>query len=92
MSKFHITITDNETNEILHEADTGAIIGAYALDDGAYSVAKIACDGLTLLTTIESAKTAIEHCMEDIPVMKLLSKLYDRVKKNHETDDDDTDN
>ena len=94
MSKYHITITNNATCETLADDDTDCIIGAYAADDGAYAIGHTDCDGAVLLTTLQSAKTAIEHCTKDSPLLLLLllEMLDAKGPKADEPDDDDTDN
>ena len=95
MKKFHITVTNTETNEVIHDIDTDAIVGGIASEGGAFAVGLTSCDALTLFTTVQSAKTAIEHCTEDSPLLSLLSTLFDNKKsKGLKADEpnDDTDN
>lgn len=88
--KYHITIINNKTSEILADTDTDCIIGAYAADGGAYAIGHTACDGVVLLTTLQSAKNAIEHCTKDNPLLLLLSEMLDA--KGPKADEPDTDN
>ena len=91
---YHITITNNETNEILANDDTNCIIGAYAVEDGTYAIGHTACNGITLLSAVAAAEKTIHKIKEDSPELEMLLKLHELFEsKNPEFDEsDDTDN
>ena len=97
--KFHITITNNETREILADTDTDCIVGAYAAEGGASSIGHTACNGGTLLGTISSAEHAIDRICENSPELKMLRELFALAKEKgfdpllaDDETDTDTDN
>ena len=103
MSKFHITITNNETGEILHDNDTAAIIGAYAFANGAYAIGLTACNGITLMATINTAEHVVKRLLEEHPMSKAIYGLIKAAENTNlgpsmaDADDDaeitdDTDN
>lgn len=97
MSKFHITITNNETREILDDKDTDCIIGAYAADGGAYAIGHTSCNGGTLLGTISSVERAIDRICENSPELKMLREFFGLAKEKGfdpllADDETDTDN
>lgn len=57
---FHVTITNNETGNVLNDFDTKAIIGGYDMgDEGTCSFCRCSCPGVdaaaTVLATMEAA-------------------------------------
>ena len=56
MKKFHIVIKDNETNEILVDADHDAILGACSSDDddNVQGIGYTRCTGATLLAMYDT--------------------------------------
>ena len=73
--KFHITITNNETNEIMADHDTNAIIGAFRRDDGIQGVAAICCNPLELATTVETVRNVLGEVEESNPELKQLTEI-----------------
>lgn len=73
--KFHITITNNETNEIMADHDTDAIIGAFRRDDGVQSVAAVCCNPLELATTVETVRNVLGEVEESNPELKQLGEI-----------------
>lgn len=72
MAKFHVTITDNETGEVIHDADSGAIIAGIDAGDGTVSIGKASCDSFSLAAAILCAKKAIDACLEGDPFLQCL--------------------
>lgn len=73
--KFHITITNNETNEIIADHDTDAIIGAFRRDDGVQGVAAVCCNPLELVTTVETVRNVLGEVEESNPELKQLGEI-----------------
>lgn len=71
--KFNIKITDNETGEVIQEANTNAIIGGYATEEGAAGLACSSCGAFTLAAAINAAETAIADNYKNHPGLKLLT-------------------
>lgn len=98
MTKYHITITDNETGKVYVDLDTDCIIGAYSVEGGAKTSVYTSCDGGTLLTSLCAAKRAITATVEDEPGLQRLLKLIDLAEQlgfdpsEIEHDETDTDN
>ena len=89
MKKFHITITNNETGEVVHDMDTGAIIGAIggAEDEGAYSIGLTACNLMDLATAVASAKKAVDILLEKNPAVRLVIELASLKEVNDSEND-----
>ncbi len=71
--RFHIKITNNETGEVLQEADTCAIIGGYTNDEGAVGILLAHCSPLDHARAINAAETAINHIYQVRPELKLMA-------------------
>jgi hypothetical protein len=65
--KFHIKITNNETGEVLQEADTCAIMGGYTVDDGAVGMALTDCSAREHGRAINAAEQTIKHVYQSHP-------------------------
>lgn len=85
MAKFHITIKDNETGEILHDSDTKAIIGAFDSQDKTECIATIACNPMTLASTVNGVKSVLEVIIDKYPEANALSELIDKYFTKKET-------
>ena len=68
--KFHIKITNNETGEVLQEADTCAIMGGYTVDEGAVGMALVDCSTREHGMAINAAEQAIEHVYQNHPGLR----------------------
>ena len=64
---FHITITNNEPGETLHDVDVCAIVGAFS--DGARTgcVGLTSCNAFDLAETINGAEDVIQHLYSGHP-------------------------
>lgn len=68
MKKFHITIKNNETGEILRDLDTCAIIGAFDVDEeGTGCLVCTACNAIELAATADAAVTAALKATHHLP-------------------------
>lgn len=74
-NKFHIKITDNETGEVLQEADTCAIVGGYVNEEGSVGMALIHCNTLEHAKAIHAAEASINQMYSRRPELKLLVLL-----------------
>lgn len=75
MKKFHITIADNETGEILTDEQTDCIIGAYSYEKEETSITYIRGNDITIVATIMAVKDAIKNIYTKIPRAKLLETI-----------------
>lgn len=75
--KFHITITNNVTGDVLVDQDTSAIIGSCDCPgDSTRCLTFTSCDDIELLATITGALEVVE-----IQLKKLPKKLQSFVRK-----------
>lgn len=71
--KFHIRISNNETGEVLQEADTCAIIGGYVNDEGAVGMLLTHCSPLDHARAINAAESAVNASYRARPELKLMA-------------------
>lgn len=71
--KFNIKITNNETGEVLQEADTCAIIGGYVNDEGAVGMLLTHCSPLDHARAINAAESAVNASYRARPELKLMA-------------------
>lgn len=87
MKEFHITITDNETGETIHDSDTNAIVGSILDDDGVFVIGQTHCNGDELLNAVIGAERAIEQLYENNPVLFFLKMMAKKETKEEATDE-----
>lgn len=91
---FHITIKNLETEEILHDYDTDAIIGSisYPEKEATAKVALIDCNGGQIINSLVGAKQAIKRVENDIPhaVVAMVNAILKEEEKKEEDTDADT--
>lgn len=91
---FHITIKNLETEEILHDCDTDAIIGSisYPEKKATAILAFIACNGGQIINSLVCAKQAIKRIENDIPhaVVAMVNAILKEEEKKEEEPDADT--
>ena len=78
MAKFHITIKNNETGEIMHDSDTKAILGAFDSQDKTECIAALECNPVTLASTLNGAECVLDDIRNKFPEADALSKLIDK--------------
>lgn len=71
--KFNIKITNNETGEVLHEADTCAIIGGFVNDEGAVGLLLTHCKPMDHAKAINAAESVINRSYQFRPELKLMA-------------------
>lgn len=69
MEKFHITIKNNETGEILVDDDTCAIIGALDRGEGTGCLGFTVCGPVDLAATATGALKAALRCSRELPAV-----------------------
>ena len=81
MKKFHITITDNETGEVLVDQDTSAIIGALDNDESTRNIAYTCCNTIDLAATAAGAKQAANKSARELPwcLRRKIEKLSKKI-------------
>ena len=93
MKKFHITITNNETGETLHDLDTKAIVGAILDDDGTFSVAFNKCDVVDMLNVIDGVERTLKHLYKKNPELFFLKAMAEKEEsETEEATDEPTEN
>ena len=65
--RFHITITDNKTGEVIRDLDTCAIIGAVDVDERTGVMVLTECNNLELAATAAGALEAVDKATSDMP-------------------------
>ncbi|MBR5865745.1 MAG: hypothetical protein IKY89_05680 [Alistipes sp.] len=73
--KFHITITDNETGETLHDSDTIAIIGVFHDGEEAHGIGYTLCNPLRLAHTLRSCENVLDATRERNPELGVLEEI-----------------
>lgn len=82
--KFHITIADNETGEIIQEADTCAIVGGYTTDNGATGILLTHSNVLDHARAVNAAEHAVSDSYQKHPEVKLAALLISAVSTTEE--------
>lgn len=81
-AKFHVTITDNETNEVLHDCDTQVVLATIDEDENNIQcIAFTNCDTLTLISAIDSLEGLKKKVLDDNPSLKMAFELKDFLHK-----------
>lgn len=87
--KFHLTVTDNETGEAIHETDINAMIGAVHLGEGFAQGMCLAggCNLVELAETVKGAEETLERVYKEDPMLRLLTSLMDgKIEENKEAE------
>lgn len=63
---FHITITDLTTGDTIIDADSKAILGSVACDDGVHGIGATACNTLTIINTVNVAEKLVKSTKEKV--------------------------
>lgn len=72
--KFHITITDNETGEILHDADSDAILASIYTEETTATVGLVNCNLISLSIALTGLMKLESEIKESEPLAYLLAK------------------
>lgn len=84
---FHITITDLTTGETIIDADSKAILGSVACEDGVHGIGVTACNTLTIINTVDVAEKLVKSTKEK--VVKTLPEIISELLFGDEEDDDE---
>ena len=79
MGKFHIIITNNETQDVLVDTDTCAIIGALEENEGTRAVCYTNCDTAELAATLTGAQQIVNRYLAKMP--KWLQRMIKKESK-----------
>lgn len=61
---FHITITNLTTGDTIIDADSKAILGSVACDDGVHGIGVTACNATTLINTLYAADKVVNELIK----------------------------
>ena len=89
MAKYHITVRDNETGEILHDCETSCIIGAFRNDEIESTGRLVAanCNTIDLAHTTMCAAQAVQYVQDHSKEVALLITLFAMEKQKGGTND-----
>lgn len=79
-NKFHITVRNTKTGEILLDGDSTAFICLVAGDDGVQTVCELYCDSNTVVNVLYQAQQTIYRICREHP--ELRRPLSDLTHKN----------
>lgn len=85
--KFHITIKNNKTGEILYDQDCNAIIGGICDDEKNPSVVLTHCNGKVLFCCAKAAQESINSAIPKGSRLDLMLKLFNEVSEEKGEED-----
>lgn len=88
--KFHITITDNETGETLHDGDACAILASIC-ENSVQQQHYVHCDARKFAATLQGAQKIVRRVGAEHPEVALLAELT-RLGRSEETEETETKN
>ena len=81
--QWHLTITNNETGEVLRDLDTCAIIGACDVDENTTAcLSLLAGSALDVFATLETAEDAIKGTYTKYPQLLTLKRVAETTENN----------
>lgn len=90
---FHITITDLTSGETIIDADSKAILGSVACEDGVHGIGVTACNTLTIINTVNVAeklvKSTKEKVVKKVPPELITDLLFGDDDDDEEEEEDD---
>lgn len=90
---FHITITDLTTGETIINADSKAILGSVACDDGVHGIIYTKCDIPVFIKTVAVAekfvKSTKEKVVKKVPPEIISDLLFSDDDDDEEEEEDD---
>lgn len=72
---FHITITDLTSGKTIIDADSKAILGSVACDDGVHGIGVTACNAVTIINTVNVAEKLVKSTKKEV-VKKLPPAIF----------------
>lgn len=85
---FHITITDLTTGDTIIDADSKAILGSVACDDGVHGIIYTKCDILVFTKTVAVAEKFVKSTKEKV-VKKVPPEIISDLLFGDNDDDED---
>ena len=85
---FHITIRNNETGEILHDAGTDAFICAYDQGESTAGCSGIRANSFAAAGVVTAAQDQIHKLVSKKPEVAFLVSLEKTLRNKKETDDE----
>jgi hypothetical protein len=85
--KFHITIKDNETGEILHDRDCNAIIAGLNDGEKSTSVVLTQCNGKDLVYCAKATQKSINSAIPKGSRLDLMLKLLNAIAEEEDKED-----
>lgn len=73
--KYHIKITNNETGEVIEDADFCCIIGAFGTKESAKEIAAYDCPVFAIVGTAQAALSSVENACTSSPEIALLANI-----------------
>ena len=86
---YHITITDLTTGETIIDADSKAILGSVACDDGVHGIGVTACNTLTIINTVNVAEKLVNSTKEKVVKKVPLEIISDLLFGDNDEDEED---
>jgi diadenosine tetraphosphate (Ap4A) HIT family hydrolase len=84
--KFHLTITNNETGETIHECDAYAIIATISREETTDSLALVECNPFDLAHLLVGLESTVDELYQEHPELALLKQMLKTTNKETETD------
>lgn len=85
---YHITITDLTSGETIIDADSKAILGSVACDDGVHGIGVTACNTLTLINTVNVAEKLVKSTKKEV-VKKVPPEIISDLLFGEDDEDED---
>lgn len=85
---YHITITDLTTGDTIIDADSKAILGSVACDDGVHGIGVTACNTLTIIKVVTVTEKLVKSTKEKV-VKKVPPELISDLLFGDNDDDED---
>ena len=84
--RFHITITDKETGETLHDSDANVIIGAFGDGEETCALSRTHCSLKDMAIAVMAAEDTVANLkaanIELAPLVHFMGMFKDEYKKN----------
>ena len=88
--KFHITVTNNETGEVLHDTDACAIIAGINEGEESAVLTMTDCGPIDLAQTLSVTNSAVERVARNHPEIKALAELLPLLAKREQAEATET--
>ena len=85
---FHITITDLTTGDTIIDADSKAILGSIACDDGVHGISYTHCNALKIIKVVTVTEKVVKSTKEKV-VKKIPPELISELLFGDDDDDEE---